>query len=211
MVLVMIGLAACGRIGFETCPETCGTIEPGSACTDDRDCATGHCADGVCCDSACAGSCDSCASGTCVADPSACTGDCASCVVADGGFSCAPVPAACVGACGAGTCSGAGARFVCSFGTCCSTAVAPNIAGSCSTGPAVVLADGCSFEYDYSSWTMASNFVELDWDVEQCQQGTWVSIDSGADAVPCTGCTHDTRNTWSDTCGNTTMRQNVCP
>ncbi len=119
--------------------------------------------------------------------------------------------AACTSLCASAVCAGSGTAFACDASSCCSTAVSPNIHGSCSTGPTAVLGNGCNFEYDYSSWIMANNFVELDWDVEQCQQGTWVTVDSGTDAVPCTGCTQDTRNTWSDTCGNSTMTQNVCP
>jgi hypothetical protein len=75
----------------------------------------------------------------------------------------------------------------------------------------VLLGDGCSFEYDYNSWIMANNFIEVDWDVEQCQNGTWVSVDSGADAFSCMGCAHDTRNIWSDTCGNASARTQICP
>lgn len=214
LVIGVVALASCGRIGFDSCPiERCGTIEPGAGCTMDGDCTTGYCVANVCCDAPCDGTCNTCVSGTCVPDASACIGDCASCARAGGGFSCAAAPAMCTGSgtCGTGTCGGAGTTFACDYGTCCSTAVAPNIVGSCSTGPTVVLGDGCSFEYDYASWNMLSNFVEVTWDVQQCQQGTWVSIDSGADAFPCTGCTHDVRNTWSDTCGNVSMRQTVCP
>jgi len=58
---------------------------------------------------------------------------------------------------------------------------------------------------------MASNFVELMWDEQVCQQGSWVPFDSGADAVPCGGCEHATRNTWTDTCGNASALSYVCP
>ncbi len=56
----------------------------GQPCTADRMCATGICADGVCCDSRCAGSCESCASGTCTphaagTDPENACGRCGAC------------------------------------------------------------------------------------------------------------------------------------
>lgn len=74
-----------------------------------------------------------------------------------------------------------------------------------------MLGDGCEFHYDYSSYVMASNFVEYNWDYERCQAGAWVTIDASSDAFPCTGCAHETRNTWTDTCGNLTMFTQVCP
>jgi hypothetical protein len=61
---------------------------------------------------------------------------------------------------------------------------------------------GCRFEYDYNSCCTITDYIEVQWDVEECMAGAWVSVDSGADAFPCPGCTHEIRNTWSDTCGN---------
>jgi hypothetical protein len=75
----------------------------------------------------------------------------------------------------------------------------------------VLLGDGCHFSYDYASYVMASNFVEIQWDEEVCQNGTWMTFDSGLDAIPCSGCVQDTHNTWSDTCGNAAGLTQVCP
>ncbi len=210
-LVLVLAVAACGRVGFDACPATCGSTATGSGCTADRDCATGHCADGVCCDSACDGTCDSCATGTCVAMPSACSGDCATCAASGDGFSCEAMPAACTGACGAGTCGGSGTIFTCNFGTCCSTAIAPNLTFGCATDSTAVLPSGCQFHADYSSYVAANNFVNVMWDYEECRQGQWVSVDSGGDAFPCSGCTQDTHTTWSDTCGSATMKTVVCP
>ena len=75
----------------------------------------------------------------------------------------------------------------------------------------MLLGDGCSFEYDLTSVAIANYYMEIDWDVEQCQNGTWVAVDTGADAYPCSSCSVETRNIWSDTCGNATARTQVCP
>jgi hypothetical protein len=75
----------------------------------------------------------------------------------------------------------------------------------------MLLGDGCRFEYDYYNCFPSCSFFEVDWDVEECQNGVWMSVDSGADAYPCSGCSQDIRNTWSDTCGNTTTTQQICP
>jgi len=207
-----VGLAGCGRIDFERCPAACGTGAPSDACGSDRECATGHCADGVCCDTACDGTCASCATGTCEAVPTACSGDCASCDASDGGFSCAPSPAACNTLCSSAVCTGADTAYSCDTSTCCATAVAPNFTGSCGgTATSVLVGDGCHFSYDWSSWVMANNFVNLMWDEQVCQQGTWVTFDAGGDAFPCGGCVHDTHVTWTDSCGNRSAASYVCP
>jgi hypothetical protein len=89
--------------------------------------------------------------------------------------------------------------------------MAPNRGGSCSTAPIVMLGDGCEFRYDYASYAVASNFTEFDWDYQRCEAGAWVQFDSGADAFPCNGCVHETRNTWSDSCGNLAAFSQACP
>ncbi len=207
-LIAAVALAACGRFHFDTCSSDC---RAGDQCVDDAECTSGHCVAGVCCDSACSGTCDECTTGTCMPVPAACQGDCASCEPDGTGFHCVPAPAACAATCTSATCVGTGTMFSCDMSSCCSTETAPNRAGSCATGPVVQLGDGCRFVYDYSSWISANNFVELDWNEQICQQGVWVEFDVGADAIPCTGCAHETRNAWSDTCGNASAFVQVCP
>lgn len=200
-VLIAFAVSACGRLQFT----------PIQSCQQDAECASAHCVDGVCCDRACSGSCHTCAFGVCSAVATQCTGDCASCEATRDGFECMPVASTCTALCSSATCSGTGTAYACDFGSCCSTGNAPNLGGSCATGPIALLPDGCHFAYDYSSWISASDFVAYDWNEQLCMQGTWVTFDAGADAFPCSGCTHDTRNSWSDTCGNTTAFTQVCP
>ncbi|HSD89793.1 MAG TPA: hypothetical protein VLB44_19815 [Kofleriaceae bacterium] len=201
VVGMLVPLAACGRLGFDR-------AQP---CSIDPDCASDHCVAGLCCDRPCDGTCNSCETGTCLPLPSACSGDCVSCEASGDGFSCIAAPTACTTLCSSATCDGAGTAFSCNTSSCCSTATAPNLGGSCATGPTVLLGDGCHFSYDYSAYVMANNFINVEWDEEVCVGGTWMTFDAGVDAFPCSGCVHDTHNTWSDTCGNAAGFTQVCP
>jgi hypothetical protein len=204
LVMALLAITSCGRIGFDP-------GAPGTTCSQDSECATGHCIAQQCCETACEGTCATCRTGVCEPLPSACSGDCAACDATPTGFDCAPSPAACSALCSSAVCTGSSTAFTCDVASCCATSSAPNLAGSCSTGPSTLIGDGCRFVYDYYSFMSASNFFEVLWDEQLCQNGTWMPFDSGNDSFPCSGCTHDTRNTWSDSCASTVLQETVCP
>jgi len=62
------------------------------------------------------------------------------------------------------------------------TSVAPNFVGSCGTAIDVMVPSGCQLEYDVNTCCTGVQYIEVTWDVQACQAGTWVQVDSGADA-----------------------------
>lgn len=91
-------------------------LGPGAACSEARQCGTGHCVDGVCCDTACDGRCEACAepgrAGTCSPVQGAPRGARPACAT-DG--------TACGGACdgsGRAACAYPGAETACRAATC---------------------------------------------------------------------------------------------
>ncbi|MBS1123072.1 MAG: hypothetical protein H6Q90_5300 [Deltaproteobacteria bacterium] len=200
LIVLATLLSACGRIGFDRA----------TPCATSAECATGSCSDGVCCDTTCAGTCDQCITGTCQAVEMECSGDCAACRPSGGGYSCEPDATACSSICVTAICKGAGTSFACDAATCCATSVAPNFVGSCGTAIDVMVPSGCQLEYDVNTCCTGVQYIEVTWDVQACQAGTWVQVDSGADAFPCNGCPTEIRNSWTDSCGNASGTAIVC-
>ena len=65
--------------GAEDIEVVASALRNGQSCTRSRQCDSGHCVDGHCCNTACAGTCRTCATGTCspvlnADDPNSCAG-----------------------------------------------------------------------------------------------------------------------------------------
>jgi len=169
------------------CRDAAGAL--GDPCAADASCASGHCADGMCCNGPCDGNCDQCVAGMCEA-----------------------VPAACLALCSSAVCTGDGIAFACDISTCCSTGSAPNFTGRCGQAVDVLVGNGCTFEYDYNNCCIPTpRYIEVEWDVQQCVDGAWVSIDSGADAYSCRSCADSVTDSWTDSCGDRSANRVLCP
>ena len=142
-----------------SCVGTVCLLNNGQSCGDGTVCSSGHCADSTCCNSTCDGNCDSCATGSCIAQSSVCTGNCDVCSSSSGGYSCAANQATCLGACD--SCTGSSTSFSCTpdadgsagspscvpyycdgAATSCPTSCAVN--GDC-TGPCIVTTCSATF------------------------------------------------------------------
>jgi hypothetical protein len=96
----------------------------------------------------------------------------------------------------------------------CRTSLAPNFAGTRCGGSAidVELPHGCRFEWDFNSCCTVAGYLEVEWDVQECRDGEWVGVDSGADAYRCSSCTMGAvMESWMDTCGNLSAATMPCP
>jgi hypothetical protein len=96
-------------------------------------------------------------------------------------------------------------------GDSCRTSDAPNFAGRCSSAADVLLPSGCQLVYNTSYCCNAAGYREYEWNVQECRDGVWARIDSGADVIRCSGCPPETRDDWSDTCGDAAANEMVCP